>query len=118
MPPTSSSGWRSRSSGAAASIAVFAGDNQTAKAGTDVPIPPSVIVKDANGNPVAGVTVNFGVSSGGGNATGFTTTTGTNGVATVGSWTLGPTPGTNNNTLSATAAGVTGGVTFTATGTP
>ncbi|MEP6507814.1 MAG: hypothetical protein ABJC63_06265 [Gemmatimonadales bacterium] len=81
--------------GAAASIARNAGDNQTAAAGSAVPISPSVIVKDANGNPANGVSVTFAVVSGGGSVSGATTSTNSSGIATVGSWTLGPVGGTN-----------------------
>jgi len=92
---------------------------QSATAGGPVGTLPSVVVKDANGNPVAGVSVTFAVASGGGTVNGAGTTvdvtTGTLGVATVGSWTLGPSAGTN--TLRATATSVSGSVTFTATGT-
>ena len=106
--------------GAPASIAVNAGDNQSAAAGTAVSTDPSVIVKDAGGNPVAGVQVTFAVASGDGSVTGATPTTNGSGIATVGSWTLGPTAGNNNNTLTATAAGsgISGNpVTFTASAT-
>ncbi|HEU4641454.1 MAG TPA: filamin/ABP280 repeat domain-containing protein [Gemmatimonadaceae bacterium] len=102
--------------GAPASEVKVAGDNQSATVGTAVAIAPSVRVTDAFGNNVPGVTVTFAVQSGGGSVTGATPTTDANGVATVGSWTLGPTAGTN--TLSATAAGLSGSpVTFTATAT-
>src|SRR2546426_9971570 len=65
--------------GAASQIAINAGNNQTATAGTAVAIDPSVIVRDANGNPVAGVAVTFAVASGGGTVVPTTpVTTGTN----------------------------------------
>ena len=79
-----------------------------------------MIVRDAGANPVAGVQVTFAVASGGGSVTGGTATTNASGIATVGSWTLGSTPGTNNNTLTATVtgSGITGNpVTFTASAT-
>ncbi len=98
--------------GAAVSIAKNGGDNQTAAAGAAVPVPPSVILKDVNGNPVSGVSVNFAVVSGGGSITGSTPVTNAAGVATIGSWTLGSSAGTN--ALSATVAGLPL-VTFTAT---
>ena len=92
-----------------------AGDNQTATAGTAVPIPPSVIVQDQAFNPVAGYTVTFSVASGGGSITGADAVTNSSGIATVGSWTLGAVPGTN--TLTVTAVGLAGsGLIFTATG--
>ena len=100
--------------GAAASLAKNAGDNQSAVAGSAVPIPPSVIVKDANGNPVSGVSVSFAVASGGGSVTGATASTNAAGIATVGSWTLGTVAGTN--TLNATS-GTLSAVVFTATST-
>ncbi len=97
--------------GAAASLARNAGDNQTAAAGSVVPIRPSVVVRDANGNPRSDVSVTFSVVSGGGSVTGATTATNAAGVATVGSWTLGISPGVNS--LSATVTGLPS-VTFVA----
>jgi adhesin/invasin len=103
--------------GPATTIAINAGNNQTATVGTAVAIAPSVIVKDASNNPIGGVTVTFAVASGGGSVTPFSAMTNVSGIATVGSWTLGAVSGVN--TLTATAAGLTGSpVTFTATGTP
>ncbi len=103
--------------GAAANIAVNAGDNQTAPVGTAVQVAPSVRVTDASGNAVSGTSVTFAVATGGGSLTGGTTTTNASGIATVGSWTLGNAIGAN--TLTATSAGLAGSpVTFTATGTP
>src|SRR3989454_3741738 len=102
--------------GAAATMAANSPSSQTAPAGTAVSSPPSVIVKDANGNPVAGVAVTFAVAPGNGTITGGSQTTNASGVATVGSWTLSPTAG--QNTLTATSATLSGSpVTFTATGT-
>jgi hypothetical protein len=102
--------------GPAALIAINAGNNQNATAGTIVAIAPSVKVTDANGNVVSGATVTFAIASGGGTVTGASATTNASGIATVGSWTLGSTAG--SNTLNATLSGVSGqSVTFTATGT-
>src|SRR5207249_1959535 len=90
--------------------------SQSATAGTAVSTPPSVIVKDANGNPVAQVAVTFAAAPGNGTVTGASQTTNASGVATVGSWTLSATAGPN--TLTATSTGLSGSpVTFTATGT-
>jgi hypothetical protein len=100
--------------GAPANVTKTAGDNQSAVDGTAVPIPPAVTVRDANGNPVSGVSVIFAVGTGGGSVTGGTQTTNASGVATVGSWTLGT---VGSNTLTATA-GILPPVTFTATATP
>lgn len=100
--------------GAAAVIAKTAGDAQNATAGSAVAVAPSVTVRDANGNPVSGVSVIFSVGTGGGTVTGGTQTTNASGAATVGTWTLGPSAGAN--TLIASAGSLTP-VTFTATGT-
>lgn len=86
----------------------------TAAPGAAVAEPPSVVVKDQNSQPLAGVHVIFAVTSGGGSVTGADVTTDVNGVATVGSWTLGATEG--SNTLTATAANLPP-VLFTANGT-
>src|SRR4051812_16577148 len=72
---------------------------------------PSVIVKDESGNPMAGAIVVFTVSSGDGSVSGATVTSGTDGVATVGTWVLGQTASTN--TVDATVAGLPA-ITFTA----
>jgi adhesin/invasin len=86
-------------------VTVQLGNGQTATVGTAVAINPSVKVTDASDNPVAGVTVTFSVTLGGGTATGLTQTTDANGMATVGSWTLGSAAGANE--LTATVAGIT-----------
>ncbi|MEO8201940.1 MAG: Ig-like domain-containing protein [Gemmatimonadota bacterium] len=109
-------------------IAINGGNNQTATAGTAVAIDPSVRVRDANNNGVGNVSVTFTVTAGGGTVTGpsgsgSSTIVASNsqGIATLTSWVLGGTAGTN--TLTATATGP-GGVlqgsplTFTATGNP
>ena len=100
----------------ATQMALNAGDGQSATAGTAVSTKPSVIVTDAHGNPVPGVSVTFSVGSGGGSVTGLAATTNASGIATVGSWILGTTAGAN--TLTATSGTLSGSpVTFTATGT-
>src|SRR5438445_585547 len=73
--------------GAAATIAANSATSQSATAGTAVSTPPSVIVKDANGNPVTGVAVTFAVAPGSGAVTGGSQTTNGRGIAKVGSWT-------------------------------
>jgi adhesin/invasin len=104
--------------GAPTAIAVNAGDNQTAPAGTTVATRPSVKVADSFGNGVANVTVTFAIASGGGSITQGSTKTGSGGIATVGSWKLGPAPGANTLRATATGAGIANNpVTFTATGT-
>jgi hypothetical protein len=101
--------------GAASTIAINGGNNQTATISTTLPVNPSVIVRDVGGNPVPGVSVTFAVASGGGSITGGSATTDGSGIATVGSWTLGPSAG--SNTLTASSSGLIGSpLTFSATG--
>ena len=85
---------------AASSIAANSPTATVAAPGTQVSELPSVIVRDESGNPISGVHVTFAVTGGGGSVTGANATSDASGVATVGSWTLGATAGTN--TLTAT----------------
>jgi adhesin/invasin len=106
------------SAGAPASVAIQAGDNQSAVAGAAVTTAPAVLVRDRFNNPVNGTSVFFSVSAGGGAVTGSGATTNASGVATVGSWTLGATAGANRLTALVVANGVTANpVTFNATAT-
>ena len=89
--------------GKAAQIAADSPVTQSAPVGTPVASPPSVVVKDGAGNPVAGVTVTFAVTQGAGSLNGPTQVTDASGVATVSDWTLGPLAGVN--TVTATATG-------------
>ncbi|MEO8452270.1 MAG: hypothetical protein ABI647_20940 [Gemmatimonadota bacterium] len=98
--------------GAPSSVAVQAGDGQSANAGTGVPVAPSVVVKDQNARPVAGAAVAFAVDSGGGAVTAANAVTGSDGVASSGGWALG----LGRNRLRATVAGLPP-VFFTATAT-
>lgn len=102
--------------GAATTIVKVAGDNQSATAGAAVAVPPSAKVTDAYGNPVSGVGVTFAPQPGSGTVA-PTTAISTNGAgtSTVTSWTLGPTAGSNNDTLTASATGLTA-VRFIASG--
>jgi adhesin/invasin len=78
-----------------------------------------VVVRDEDGNLLGGIPVTFKVTVGGGSLDGANPVTGSDGVATVGRWTLGQKVGAN--TLEATLSGldVSGSpVVFTATGTP
>jgi adhesin/invasin len=98
----------------AGNVAVFAGNLQTALAATAVATAPAARVTDPQGNPVPGIPVEFAVAQGGGTVTGATATTDANGVATLGSWTLGPVAAIN--ALTATVTGLTP-VQFLALGT-
>jgi hypothetical protein len=81
-------------------ITKLAGDNQSGIVGLGLATAPRVRVSDASANPVAGVTVTFAVASGGGSIVGPTATTDSAGLATLGGWTLGATPGANTVTAS------------------
>ena len=99
--------------GPAASIAINSGNNQTARVNTALPTPLSVIVRDANGNAVAGVTVQFAVVTGHGGVSAASAVSDANGVAST-NWTLGSSVGTQ--TVSASVTGLTGSpLTFSAT---
>ncbi len=105
--------------GVPASIALSAGDQQTATVGTAVPIAPAVVVKDADDNPLPGVPVTFSVTAGGGSVSGGSVTTGSDGVATVGQWTLGKIAGTNTVKAEVTGSALSGSpVVFTASAVP
>ncbi len=96
-----------------AAAAVAAGNNQTVPVGQLAPVAPSVLVTDASGRPVYGAEVTFAVASGGGAITGEVQTTGRDGIAAVGSWTVGNIAGANSLTATVGALPV---VTFDATG--
>jgi hypothetical protein len=82
----------------AASIAANSSTNLAAAPGAPVGELPSVVVRNQNGQPVVGAHVTFAVQSGGGSITGGSATTDESGIATVGSWVLGPSTGTNTLT--------------------
>ncbi|UCG87829.1 MAG: beta-propeller fold lactonase family protein, partial [Gemmatimonadota bacterium] len=97
-----------------AELLIVAGNSQTANAGSAVATQPAVLVSDGGGNPVGGVPVTFTVSLGGGTITDSVQVTGADGLATLGSWTLGTTAGPN--ALTASVAGLS--AEFDATGVP
>lgn len=95
-------------------LALFAGDDQTADAGTAVAIDPAVKVT-VDGVAESGVTVEFAVTQGGGNLTGASAVSGADGVARVSSWVMGT---AGPQAITATLAGATGSpLTITATST-
>ena len=100
--------------GLPADVQINDGNNQTVAPGGTLPIAPSVIVKDSGGGAVAGATVTFSVADGNGTITGAVVTTGADGIARVGSWTLPAVTGTYTLTASLPGAGGSP-VTFTAT---
>lgn len=96
------------------SMEIVAGNGQTGAAGSIVgPRDPAVIVKDANGNPIQGITVTF-APSGNGVVSSPTAVTDVNGIAST-RWRLPTTPGTATLTASTTTNGNTLTRTFTAT---
>lgn len=92
-------------------ITKVSGDNQSGTAGTALPNPLVVQIKDSAGNPQAGTTVSFAVTTGGGSVSPTSAVTNANGQANT-VLTLGTTAVTN--TVSATVSGV-GTVSFSAT---
>ncbi len=88
---------------APASLSVAAGGGETVRIGSAVATPPAVTVRNAGGSPLAGVGVTFTVEAGGGSVTGASAVSDANGVARVGSWTLGTTPGENRLRATVTA---------------
>ena len=76
-------------------LPVVSTDRQQAPAGTTLQIPPQANVSSPDVVATAGLVVVFRVISGGGSITGDTAVVDNLSTATVGSWTLGPTPGLN-----------------------
>jgi adhesin/invasin len=99
--------------GTPASITVVSGSGQAATAGSAVSSPLVALVTDSNSNPVAGVSVNWTVTAGGGSVSSCSTTNGS-GLSQC-TLTTGPSVGTN--TITASVAGVSPAATFTETGT-
>jgi hypothetical protein len=100
--------------GPAATIAVTGGNNQTAKAGTQLPTALTILVTDQYGNPVSGNSVMFSDGGAGGTFSGPNpAVTGTGGMASE-MYTLPVSPKTV--TIDATATGVTSPAVFHETG--
>jgi hypothetical protein len=106
------------SSAAASDLVVHAGGAQSAVVGAAVAVAPAVRVRDGYSNPVPGVTVTCEVTVGGGSLTDGTAVSDAAGVAAVGSWVLGTTPGTNGLTCSATGLGTVSFAAVAAAGPP
>lgn len=86
------------------SVAKTAGDNQVGAAGSALATLLEVIVKDASGNPMSGISVAFAAATGGGSVAPTSASTGADGKATT-TRTLGP--GAGNQTTTATVTSVT-----------
>lgn len=87
-----------------ASVTASAGENQIGPAGQQLGAALEVIVKDGQGNPMANITVNWAVASGGGTVTPASNTTAADGKASA-TRTLGA--GAGAQTATATVSGVT-----------
>jgi adhesin/invasin len=99
--------------GAPASITIYAGNNQSGPAGSQLDGPLCTNVLDAAGNLIVGAVVSYAVATGGGVLASPTSpATDVSGIAISGLWTLGPDPGSQTVTASSPGAG---SVTFTAT---
>ncbi|GMR11974.1 MAG: hypothetical protein BMS9Abin29_0160 [Gemmatimonadota bacterium] len=99
-----------------AAVSISSGDAQSGPRGQVLASPVVALVADQHGNPVAGQSVAFGVTGGGGSVDPTVATTGEDGTASA-TWTLGPVAGAN--TLTASVTGLTGaGFTANATGIP
>jgi hypothetical protein len=95
-------------------ITIYLGNNQSGAKGSALPDPLCTNVFDQNGRLMYGVTVTYMVATGGGQLQApASVQTDASGIATSGSWTLGPAAGTQ--TVTASTAGVAASVTFTAT---
>ena len=84
---------------------IYGGEGQNVPAFNPVLVPPAVKVTDAAGVGVPGIVVTFSVRSGGGSISGEIATTNSQGIATLGQWTLGVIGG---QSLFATRAGLNG----------
>jgi len=72
-----------------AALVVRSPSAQTGLIGYPVNDRPAVRLLDPDGNPIQGAAVTFTVTGGGGSVTGSPATTGSDGVATLGGWTIG-----------------------------
>ena len=79
--------------GPPSSLQVQAGDNQQGEPGQPLATRPAVVVFDASGRAVPGVAVTFAVDSGGGRVSVANISTGADGSASPGDWTLGSAEG-------------------------
>jgi hypothetical protein len=89
------------SAGAAATLTKLVEPGGTLVVGTPVATLPSVQVTDQFGNAVAGQVVTFSAAANSGTLTGATVTSGADGVATLGGWTLGTRAGAQTVSVSA-----------------
>ncbi|MGA2384279.1 MAG: hypothetical protein ABSG61_12690 [Gemmatimonadales bacterium] len=119
LPPAFAACSKSAEAPKAAAVVVrtYLGNSQVGLVGWAVNVRPAVKVTDSVGNALAGASVSFAITGGGGSGTGLSATTDANGMAQVGSWVLGPSAGLNTMAATVTAAGLgTSQQTFADTG--
>src|SRR5690606_665767 len=100
--------------GSPTTVALISGNNQSGAVGQALASPISVEARDQYGNPVPSAAVTIAVTAGGGSLGGSSATTGSDGRASLPTWTLGTTAGAQS--LRVTAG--TGAVDVNATATP
>jgi hypothetical protein len=76
--------------GPLAQLSILEGDNQRAAGSSDIPFPMRVKTADQHGNGIAGVTVTWAVTAGGGSVALPTSVSNASGIAVAPTWTLGP----------------------------
>lgn len=82
--------------GPPAQVVLAGGANQYGRVGSVLPVSPSVQVLDTYSNAVGGAAVTFAPVGVSGSVSGGTATTNSQGIAAVGSWTLGPSEGVDS----------------------
>ncbi len=102
--------------GSSPSVAVNNGNGQHGLVGAPLNIPPSVLVQDGAGTPIAGKQVTFTITGGSGAVSGGNAVTDARGIATVTSWTVGAGANVLTATVVDTGSVVGNPVTFNATG--
>ena len=79
----------------ATTVALIAGDGQIGEPGSTLAVRPRIVVRDASGAAMSGVTVTFVVDSGGGSLDATSSVTAIDGTAASGNWKLGTAEGRN-----------------------
>jgi len=101
-----------------ASITVVSGRDQSASVGTELPTTLVFLVADSASRPVPGVAVAFEAAYGGGTIALASTVTDARGIASPGSWRLGPAPGLNVLVASVGGFNITAQISAVAITTP
>ena len=86
---------------------ILTGNGQTGTVGASLPTPIGVTILDQNGYSLGGVAVTFAVTAGGGSLGSASVFSTADGTATT-TWTLGPTAGINNNSVTVAITGYIG----------